>query len=238
KVEFVNINDKMSTTKFDESILHYLNSLPPADSKRFFALHLMGNHAKYYNRYPLEFAHFLEQDTPCFHTKDNTKLLNDMMLAENMHYLNSLLYGDFILNEIIKHFESLDSIVLFFSDHGEEVYDFRDFIGHADSKISRFMVEIPFIVYVSDVFIQKHPDIYKRLKNAQNQRYMNDDLMHTLLDIAGIHLKGYESKRSLISKDTTLLNQRIRKVGNKEHTKDYDGELKSQKSYLEQGLCE
>ncbi|WP_158655433.1 phosphoethanolamine transferase, partial [Helicobacter marmotae] len=222
KVEFVNNGDHFDIAKHDGSLLPILTSYlsPPPQQNRFTILHLMGAHTRYESRYPSDFKRFRPGDienAPPFAKKPTIAA-----------YLNSLLYGDFILNEIIKHFESLDSIVLFFSDHGEEVYDFRDFIGHADSKISRFMVEIPFIVYVSDVFIQKHPDIYKRLKNAQNQRYMNDDLMHTLLDIAGIHLKGYESKRSLISKDTTLLNQRIRKVGNKEHTKDYDGELKEQ----------
>ncbi|WP_165817822.1 sulfatase-like hydrolase/transferase, partial [Helicobacter cinaedi] len=130
-----------------------------------------------------------------------------------------------------------DSLVLYFSDHGEEIYDWRNFIGHSDSKMSRFIVEIPFIMYVSDVFIDKHPELYKRLQKAQNQRYMNDDLIHTLLDIAGITMQGFESKRSLISNDTTLLKNRIRLVGEKKSIKDYDKELKAQKSYYQQGLC-
>ena len=158
-------------------------------------------------------------------------------VEENMHYDNSVLYGDFVLNEIIKRFEDSDSLVLYLSDHGEEIYDWRNFIGHSDSKMSRFMVEIPFMIYVSDVFIDKHPELYKRLQKAQNQRYMSDDLIHTLLDIAGIDMQGFESKRSLISDDTTLLNNRIRLVGEKKSIKDYDKELKAQKSYYQQGLC-
>ncbi|WP_289185083.1 sulfatase-like hydrolase/transferase, partial [Helicobacter japonicus] len=150
---------------------------------------------------------------------------------------NATLYGDFILSEIIKRFERSDSIVIYFSDHGEEIYDFRNFIGHSDSKISRFMVEIPFIIYVSDSFIQKHPQLYKRIQKAQNQKYMNDDLMHTLLDIAGISLNGYESQRSLLATNKAFLKSRMRKVGDKSNVKDYDKELKTQKSYLEQGKC-
>ncbi|WP_295698780.1 phosphoethanolamine transferase [Helicobacter sp. UBA3407] len=241
EVEFVNINDKMSTTKFDESILELLDeSLKQpayADSKQhFYALHLMGNHAKYYNRYPLEFAHFTQQDMLC--TQHNSgDSISGGSIEENMHYDNATLYGDFILSEIIKRFATSDSLVLYFSDHGEEVYDFRNFIGHSDSKISRFMVEIPFIIYVSDTFIQKHPALYKRLQKAQNQRYMSDDLIHTLLDIAGITLKGYEPQRSIISSNKTFLNKRARKVGAKDNVKDYDKDLKSQQSYIEQGLC-
>ena len=128
-------------------------------------------------------------------------------------------------------------VILSFSDHGEEIYDFRNFIGHSDSKISRFMVEIPFIIYVSDSFIQKHPQLYKRIQKAQNQKYMNDDLMHTLLDIAGISLNGYESQRSLLATNKAFLKSRMRKVEDKSNVKDYDKELKTQKSYLEQGKC-
>ncbi len=66
---------------------------------------------------------------------------------------------------------------------------------------------------------------------------MSDDLIHTLLDIAGITLKGYEPQRSIISSNKTFLNKRARKVGAKDNVKDYDKDLKSQQSYIEQGLC-
>ena len=253
---FVNVNDKMSTTKFDESILEILkneqleqeglqqgadeNTEQKLESSLthtkpiFYALHLMGNHAKYYNRYPTNFAHFTPKDMLCQEDNSPQKSAN---IEENMHYDNATLYGDFILSEIIKRFERSDSIVIYFSDHGEEIYDFRNFIGHSDSKISRFMVEIPFIIYVSDSFIQKHPQLYKRIQKAQNQKYMNDDLMHTLLDIAGISLNGYESQSSLLATNKAFLKSRMRKVGDKSNVKDYDKELKTQKSYLEQGKC-
>lgn len=253
-VEFVNINDKMSTTKFDESILEILdrhlkareqinegnenseNAYRINKSKgHFYTLHLMGNHAKYYNRYPLSFAHFSEEDMLCL--PQNGDFVSPTSVLENMHYDNSVLYGDYVLNAIIERFANSDSIVIFFSDHGEEIYDFRDFIGHSDSKISRFLVEIPFMIYMSESFKNKHPKLYARIKNAANQRYMNDDLMHTLLDIAGIELKGYEPQRSLFSVNKTFLNKRMRKVGDISHIKDYDKELRATQSYVEQGLC-
>ncbi|MCX2717961.1 sulfatase-like hydrolase/transferase, partial [Helicobacter sp. MIT 21-1697] len=127
EVSFVNINDKMSTTKFDESIIEILKnerekaiqeqteqkeqeshsadentqeqniesnstqSLKPT----FYALHLMGNHAKYYNRYPSEFAHFTPKDMLCQEDNSPQKSAN---IEENMHYDNSVLYGDYILS--------------------------------------------------------------------------------------------------------------------------------------------
>lgn len=62
--------------------------------------------------------------------------------------------------------------------------------------------------------------------------------MHTLLDIAGISLKGYESQRSLIATNKAFLKSRMRKVGEKSNIKDYDKELKTQESYIQQGLCQ
>lgn len=268
---FVNINDKMSTTKFDESVLHLLDTylgkeMDSAQSlhqqldsnedgdksqsaqeklniesameqmqklganlPRFYVLHLMGNHAKYYNRYPSNFAYFQPSDMLCQDEQTH--------IEENMHYDNSVAYGDFVLSEIIQRFEQSDSIVIFFSDHGEEIYDWRNFIGHSDSKISRFMVEIPFIIYVSDSFKLKHKELYQRIKAARNNRYMNDDFIHTLLDIAGIKIEGYQAQRSLISPNTSLLNARKRIVGDKNTARDYDDQLKSQQSYRQQNLC-
>lgn len=235
EVHFININDKMSTTRFDESLLDALDSIKTYNEANqhkptLYTLHLMGNHAKYYSRYPSEFGIFTESDMLCkAHLADSAKVL------ENMHYDNSVLYGDFILHSIIERFSNSDSIVIFFSDHGEEIYDWRNFIGHADSKISRFMVEVPFIVYVSEGFKQKHKALYNRLKNAQNAPYMNDDLMHTMLDIAHIEVPGFESRRSLLNAKST---KRARIVGNKSSQKHYDKDLKPTKSYIEQGLCE
>lgn len=235
---FVNVNDKMSTTKFDESILPLLDNALNAtkdENARFFVIHLMGNHAKYYNRYPSDFAYFTQDDMPC-QNSENLRLKN-AMIKENMHYDNALRYGDFVLDEIFKRFENDDSIVIFFGDHGEEIYDWRNFIGHSDSKMSRFLAEIPFIVFVSQHFKTAHPQVYKRLNLAQNRRYMNDDFMHTVLDIAGVNVAGYEARRSLIASNGAFLRQRKRLVGDKNGLRDYDKDLKAQKSYIQRGLC-
>lgn len=212
---FIHNGDSFDLSRHDEAILPLLDVCiaPPPSISRLFILHLMGNHARYENRYPAHFKIFSARD---INAQD---FANKSQIAA---YLNATSYGDFILNEIIKRFENTDSIVIYFSDHGEEVYDWRNFIGHSDSKISRFMVEIPFIIYVSDTFIQKHPHLYKRIKKARDQKYMNDDLIHTLLDIAGIKMKGYEAKRSLFSQDTSFLDNRVRFVGSVESAKDYE----------------
>lgn len=87
------------------------------------------------------------------------------------------------------------------------------------------MLEIPFVVYVSDTFKQKHKDLYVRIKNADKSApYMIDDLMHTLIDLSGVKFEGFEQKRSIFSDDDSFLRQRKRLVGDKYI--DYDKELR------------
>ncbi|WP_289686056.1 phosphoethanolamine transferase, partial [Helicobacter japonicus] len=125
---FVHSGDSFDLSKHDEAILPLLDKYiaPPPQQKiqTFFALHLMGTHARYENRYPTSFKIFSARDIDAPDFADKSQIAA---------YLNATLYGDFILSEIIKRFERSDSIVIYFSDHGEEIYDFRNFIGHSDS---------------------------------------------------------------------------------------------------------
>lgn len=197
---------------YDEKILPELDQILKTDRRNgFFVLHLMGTHSSYGNRYPSNFSKFSD-------------LSLDVPNRMRARYFNAVLYNDYIVSEIFKRFSDEDSIVIYLSDHGEEVYEFRDFIGHSDDKISRFMVEIPMIIYVSDLFKQKHFKIYQRMQNALNRPYMSDDVIHMILDIAGIKVDGFDPKRSLIHKEFDASRKRI--VGGK----DYDLELKGEQS--------
>lgn len=217
QVQFTSMNDDFGYSRPDGLLLPLLKEqiLKHQNTANFFVLHLTGNHGIYYMRYPKEFNKFSKSDI-------KSNIGDKQAIAE---YANATLYGDFILSSIINMFKDSDSIVIYFSDHGEEVYDKSDFAGHSNSRISRFMVEIPFIIYVSDKFISKHNALYNRIKNAQHRRYMNDDLIHSVLDIAGVKIKGFEEKRSLFSKDSSFLDKRKRLVGDK--FIDYDKYLRN-----------
>lgn len=177
----------------------------------FYVIHLIGAHATYYDRYPKEFIRF-----------DTSSL--DGKTRRIASYDNAIYYNDYIVSEIFKKFSNSDSIVIYISDHGEEVHERGEFAGHAEGIESRFMVEIPFLVYVSNQFIQKHPKTYELIKNAVHRPYMTDDLIHTILDIAGIQTEGFDSTRSIINPNFNPNRKRI--VGGK----DYDEELKMQKT--------
>lgn len=195
---------------FDEALLPSLDGALNKNKHNLFVLHLMGSHASYGNRYPKAF-----------------ELFNDSLFGGKerviSRYDNSVYYNDFVITEIFRKFSTSDSIVLYISDHGDEVYELGDFVGHSDDRISRFMVEIPMLIYMSDIFIKKHPKLYKSILNAKNLPYMTDDLIHTILDISGIDIETFDKTRSVINKDFNP--KRERRVGGNEG-KNYDLELR------------
>lgn len=224
---FTKINDSYTTgLTHDELLLPILDSvlINSLNQKNFYIIHLMGTHAMYKARYPQQFKHFTPNilrnaklDTM---TKGSTKLTEHQLLIRSQ-YLNAVLYNDFIVNEIIKRFSDTDSLLIYLSDHGEEVYDKRDFAGHSASKPSDLMVEVPFIVYMSESFKIKHPNLVIKIKNAQNQPFMTDDFIHAILDLLEVQSKDSISTRSLFNKN---YNQKRARLINNEI--DYDKVLK------------
>ncbi|WP_300356883.1 phosphoethanolamine transferase [Fusobacterium sp.] len=171
----------------DKSLKHIDKKL----NKNFIIYHLMGTHARYSKRYPKKFEVF----------QDNNKIISQ--------YDNAVLYNDYVVNKIISKFKDEEVIILYISDHGEEVYDFRNFSGHAENKPSRYMVEIPFLIYVSDKFKENYPEIILKIKNSLDRPYMTDDLIHTILDISKIKTIEYDETRSIINDNFNLSRKRI-----------------------------
>lgn len=212
---------RLDTMGFDEAILPILDKVveagdsAPKDNALFLALHLMGSHIAYSNRYPKAFERFSPHDI--------THAQQSRAKADLAQYANSILYTDFIICEIIKRFADKDSIVIYISDHANDVWDTGEGSLRSDSKITRFMVEVPFVVFVSDEFKARHPQIYARIAAATNKPFMIDDLMHALIDIAGFKVDGFESTRSIFSDDFNA--NRARMVGKKANV-DYDKDLR------------
>lgn len=67
-------------------------------------------------------------------------------------YDNATRYNDYVLMQIINRFRNQNTVLLYFSDHGEEVYDYRDHKGRdlSSNTISynylKYQHEIPFMI--------------------------------------------------------------------------------------------
>ena len=61
-------------------------------------------------------------------------------------------------------------------------------------------LEIPFIVWCSERFKEKHFEKYKSIQNAKHKPFMTDDLIHTILDLCDIESKDYDKKEVYLIK--------------------------------------
>ena len=116
-------------------------------------------------------------------------------------YSTAVRYNDSIMNAIIKRFENKDAIVIYTSDHGEDLMDINDKVaGHSEVGINTRMVEIPMLIYLSKTFRSKRPELAKRIQLSINRPFMTDDMIHSILDIMGIKTSGYNPKLSVFNK--------------------------------------
>lgn len=87
---------------------------------------------------------------------------------------------------------------MFFSDHGEEIYDTRDYRGR-DSNVSAAMLhglhDVPFVVWHSQRYADLHPDIVARLRAGSHRPIMTGDICHLLFTLAGITTPYYRQER-------------------------------------------
>ena len=213
-VQFVNVmaSSSMESTQmasFDQKLFEPLvTALSGKEKNKVVFLHLMGCHTQYNRRYPFSF--------------DKFKGAEDKKGKNIDAYDNAVFYNDFIIDSIFSLLANYSQLhpdmrisALYFSDHGENVYDEGDYCGHDYSgKIPHANVEIPFILWCSEsqnAFLQSEDT---QLGQSLHTPYMIDDLFHTILDLASIKTSCFDSRRSLVNKDYDASRKRILEDGN------------------------
>ena len=181
------IYDLSKTDEPDGVLLRTLEQTLKADRRRkLIVVHLMGSHTAYKFRYPVAFAHFSRSEAK----PSGVEEIIDQ-------YDNSVRYNDFLIASMLDMLtgQPEHSAMLYFSDHGEEVYDCRDFAGHAYEKVSRYMCEVPFIVWLPGDYRKKRKD----LVFDEERPCSTADLLYGLSDLAKLSYEGYDCTRSLFS---------------------------------------
>ncbi len=171
-------------------------------SKNFIVFHLIGSHSWYADRFPKSFAKFKPNDLDFSNLHANSD--RDKQIVAD--YVNSLYYNDAVLNGIFNLFKDKDAIVFYLSDHAQDMFESGPTYGHRCSKAG---LEIPFMIYVSGIFKEKHPEKVKLIKNALNKPFMSGDLIHSLLPLVGIHTKNEIESKNLFSPKFDAQRKRI-----------------------------
>ncbi|MBR5891269.1 MAG: phosphoethanolamine transferase [Bacteroidaceae bacterium] len=199
KVAYTKTNDQ--SFQYDEQIVDSFeeNIGEPPGKHNIVLFHLNGQHTMPNERYPHNtFKHFTADSV-----KNDQPYITDEMKEQIAHYDNATLYNDYILNRIIRLFENSNTMLVYFSDHGEEVYDYRPQIGrtHGDitANVLKYQYDVPFMIWCSDIFQKNHPETIKNIRQAVNHPFMIDNICNMLFKVAGIDTPYYRDSLNLIS---------------------------------------
>jgi heptose-I-phosphate ethanolaminephosphotransferase len=198
KIAYTATND--TSYQYDGQIVEdFTKNVKMKAAHNLVIFHLMGQHNIQHKRYPHIplFDHFTADSI-----RKKANYLDKekkQMIAE---YDNSTLYNDYVIDQIIHLFENKNTILFYLSDHGEEVFDFRNRIGREhgplfDKKLF-FEYQVPCMVWCSDTFIQNHPETINAIKKAEDKPLMSDILFNTLFNVGGIQTDLYRPEDDVL----------------------------------------
>jgi heptose-I-phosphate ethanolaminephosphotransferase len=193
----VHISNPSLQKKPDEVVFPYLQQALDDKTKKnkLIVIHLMGNHMAYKFRYPEKYNIF--KNTSDNYIRRNEKFITSETIKTIDNYDNSVLYNDYVISCIIQKVKHTNtpSAVVYFSDHGEEVYDVRNFAGHAYEKVSRYMCDIPFIVWHSSTFGNYRTD----LEFDTGRPFSTAGFLYSFTDLAGLRYDNFDAEKSIFN---------------------------------------
>jgi len=179
---------------YDETLIPEIEkALNTTSEQKLIFVHLIGTHRIYKKRYPEEFSYFQG-------VNERTKIKTEYSKSKVNEYDNAVKYNDFVVSEIINLVKEKEknSFVVYFSDHGEEVFDTQDFVGHHTQKGSKAMYDIPFISWFSKEYLEANQRI-DTLKNYKNRKYNTEDFIYSFSDLINVEFEGYDATRSIFN---------------------------------------
>lgn len=179
---------------YDGDLLEFAsNAFADKSRYKFINMHLMGSHTDYKKRYPVEFDYF-NGDT--IKSKFSRPWLNDSKAQKVAEYDNSIRYTDYVVDSVINMVSkaSRPALLLYVSDHGENVYDDRDFVGRDDKS-----VRVPYVIYINSKFRNLYPDLTNRIARSVDKPISTGDVINVLMTITGTTYPYYNGTRDVLS---------------------------------------
>lgn len=173
-------------------------------NKTLHIIHLSGQHFPFNKHLPKgkEYEIFTGAD----YTDRTEKWLTPNKRKEIADYDNVTRYNDLVINYLFTNLEDKNAIIIYFSDHGEEVYDYRDNIGRTSPPANdqeehyiQALYHVPFWIWVSPGLNNSNPDICAKIARHIDRIGSTDDIGHTMLKLAGISTIYYKEERDILS---------------------------------------
>ena len=165
------------TGEYDSRVLPYLKDIlkDKSNRKKIVFIHLIGSHLPYKRRYPKSFEVFKSK----FQTKHS---------REVSEYDNSILFTDFILQSIISELHNISGVraMIYFSDHGDDVYEDPNSIhAHMESIGTCHMFEIPCIAWFSKEYKKYRQEFIDGINPEKS--YQTGKMIYSLIDFLGLN---------------------------------------------------
>ena len=195
KLSYDYVNDTIYNYDGD-LISSFFSSFHP-HKRNLIILHLMGQHVDASDRFPSSYHLFSESDVD----RNDLSSLEKQRIAD---YDNATLYNDYVLSSIINYFDSTNAVLIYLSDHGEEVYDYRHVLGRTHEfpkkpQALHYQYEVPFVIWCSDMFSNRNESIVNSIKTALSRPYMTDNVCNLLFHIGSIETNSYREEFDIIS---------------------------------------
>lgn len=215
---YMNQQRTQSAREYDTNVLEpFKKVLADPAPKKFIIVHLLGTHIKYAYRYPEQWNTFDGK------TEGAPAGLDSDQLAAYNAYDNANHFNDHVLASLINDYKATDpnGFLLYFSDHGEEVYDTppHNIQGRNEEAPTRHMYTIPFILWTSPSWQETHP---RDLAADIDRKYSSSQLIHTWSDLAGLRYDGFDPTRSITSPQFVQATRWIGNPYKKNALHDYD----------------
>ncbi len=188
------VNDRSIDAEHNEHLTYYDEDVIPAlktyndiiktqpEKKNLLQIvHLIGSHPIYKKRFPKTFAKFQAEDVPLRRSASKDQIVAD--------YINSVYYNDYVVSEIIKHYQKEQAIVIYFSDHGEIIYDDPRNPDLCDHGMIKSALRVPFFVYISPEMQKENPKLIEQMKAIKDRPIMTDTFTRSLAQLVGIQTK-------------------------------------------------
>lgn len=206
-------NDTIAGLSYDETSsvgLLYDNDLitnfehksqEPSGKYNLYIFHLMGQHVHPVGRYPKKKGY---DKFTADSVKRKDTYLNKDKLTYISQYDNATFYNDAVLKRIFDLWRDKNTVVLYFADHGDEAYDYRDHCGRGSVNVPNANLlhcqnDVPFMVWASDYYIAHHKQLMGQLRAAASRPGMVLDASNLLLRLAGINSPYYMPHRDISS---------------------------------------
>lgn len=186
---------------YDGGLIDELFTLADTASRCLTILHLKGQHFDAAWTFPNDTAH--ELFTSSDYDWRHEAWLTEEKRQHIADYDNATCYNDLQLGRLYDHYRHKRAVIVYLSDHGEEVYDYRDRWGrthrYEDVAQTELYFRVPLTIWLSDAYRAAFPETARRVAAASSRPCMTTALPHLLFDLAAVRTPLYSATANPLS---------------------------------------